>query len=98
MMDSEFRTDEIFERCPIGIEDGIPVFSKSDDYVANYETIAADHLAASTGSQSNPWIDEKIWEMMENSTTNLVQSMPTACRAAENRSGFLMLGWVWDAC
>ena len=72
-MDSEFRTDEIFERCPIGIEDGIPVFSKSDDYVANYETIAADHLAASTGSQSNPWIDEKIWEMMENSTTNLVQ-------------------------
>ena len=73
MMNSQATSDDIFERRPIGVEDGIPVFSKSDHYVSNYETIAADHLAASSGSKSNPWIDEEIWEMMEKSTANLVQ-------------------------
>lgn len=77
MMNSRASSDDIFERRPIGVEDGIPVFSKSDDYVANYETIAADHLAASSCSKSNPWIDEEIWEMMEKSTANLVQKYAT---------------------
>ena len=72
-MNSQATGDHIFERRPLGVEDGIPVFSKSDDYVSNYESIAADHLAASSGSKSNPWIDEEIWAMMENSTAILVQ-------------------------
>lgn len=84
--------DDVFERRPISIEDGIPVFSVTDEYVSNYETIAADHLAASSGSKSNPWISEETWEMMENSTVRLVEKYAARFQEGANKLRILDVG------
>jgi 2-polyprenyl-3-methyl-5-hydroxy-6-metoxy-1,4-benzoquinol methylase len=91
-MNCRAPSTDIFERRPIRIEDGISVFSHLDDYTSNYETIAADHLAASSGSKSNPWIDEGIWEMMEASTVNLVRKYSTRVRSQGESPRILDVG------
>ncbi len=91
-MSTQTSSEEIFERRPVGVEDGIPVFSKSDDYTSNYETIAADHLAAVAAAQSNPWISEEIWEMMEESTAKLVRKYAARSPSRGNKLRILDVG------
>ena len=54
------------------MRDKIPVFSLNNEYTDNYERIAHDHILAATCSGENPFIPEKLWVEMENSTVNLV--------------------------
>jgi SAM-dependent methyltransferase len=63
----------LFNRDPDSVVDGIPVFAERDEYVANYETIAADHLAAEGATGRNPFIEEQLWRDSEASTIELVR-------------------------
>jgi SAM-dependent methyltransferase len=63
---------DIYYRPPLRIEDGIPVFSEQDDYTANYERIAGDHLASLREKGTNPFIPEDLWIQTEDSTELLI--------------------------
>lgn len=65
-------SDPLYATDPLTYVGQIPVFSPVDDYIRNYEQISHDHLAAATGEQENPWIDEDLWRTMEDSTALLV--------------------------
>jgi len=68
-----FTADQnLFRREPIGLQNGIPVFSHIDSYVANYQRIAHDHIAAIKPGASNPFIAEQLWKQLEVSTRDLV--------------------------
>lgn len=67
-----------FKRKPITVKDGIPVFSESDAYVANYDDISNDHIAAITRGSENPNIPNELWEEMEASTIRHVLGFLTA--------------------
>lgn len=60
-------------KTPLGFEDDIPIFSNSDRYVANYQKIAADHIAAISPSSSNPFIADDLWKQLDESTRQLVR-------------------------
>lgn len=67
------RWDEaVYARPPMKWRDGIPVFSKEDEYVANYERISADHLQAYHKTGRNPFITEALWQECELTTVNAV--------------------------
>jgi SAM-dependent methyltransferase len=68
-------TDEatVYAREPIEIRDGVPAFSLPDDFVRNYERISADHLASLESKGTNPWIPERLWVEMEETTVALVR-------------------------
>jgi SAM-dependent methyltransferase len=57
---------------PLRVVDGLPVFSSADDYVENYQRIAADHIAAIKPGQANPFIGDELWQTLEDSTRALV--------------------------
>jgi SAM-dependent methyltransferase len=57
-----------FKHSPIDIVDGIPSFSVSDPYVRNYQKIASDHLTAMNLTSDNPFIENKLWTELEEST------------------------------
>jgi len=63
---------DVYNRQPLRIEDGIPVFSDQDDYTANYERIAGDHLASLRETGTNPFIPEDLWIQSEDSTELLI--------------------------
>lgn len=54
-------------------EGDIPVFSEDDAYNKNYTKIAADHLAAQIPEMDNPFIENKLWTTMEESTRALIK-------------------------
>ncbi len=58
----------VYEREPIAVRDGIPVFSAPDAYMENYAAIAEDHLASLRKEGTNPFIPEDIWVALEDST------------------------------
>lgn len=62
----------LFLGDPLRYEDGIPVFSEPDAYVANYQRIAADHIASMQPGRDNPFIGNDLWEQMECSTRDLI--------------------------
>lgn len=62
-----------FSTTPLEVVDGIPVFSRRDDYTDNYERIATDHLAEMTRTGHNPFIDEKTWQESERETIRLLR-------------------------
>lgn len=68
---------EIYTRKPIGYRHDIPVFSELDEYTANYERIAMDHLSVSDATGKNPFIDEESWRDAETSTVDLVRKYST---------------------
>lgn len=63
----------IYNRAPHATCNGIPVFHQTDDYSANYDQIAKDHLLALEGGLPNPFIPESIWQIMEHSTLALLR-------------------------
>lgn len=62
----------LFAREPTSFVEDIPVFIERDEYVANYERIAADHLEAEARTSQNPFIDERLWQASEDSTAALI--------------------------
>jgi 2-polyprenyl-3-methyl-5-hydroxy-6-metoxy-1,4-benzoquinol methylase len=63
---------DIYSRKPLYYHGSIPVFSEHNEYIENYDKIAADHLIAISNTCSNPWIDEESWKTMEKSTFDLL--------------------------
>lgn len=60
--------NDLFKASPINYENEIPVFSKKDEYIYNYERIAHDHLSHVKKTGNNPWINEELWNEMEDTT------------------------------
>jgi 2-polyprenyl-3-methyl-5-hydroxy-6-metoxy-1,4-benzoquinol methylase len=63
---------DIYSRAPLYFHGSVPVFSHKNEYIRTYEEIANDHLSAISDSCINPWIEEKSWEILEQSTLDLV--------------------------
>ena len=63
----------IYIKSPITFHDNIPIFSEHNNYIKAYEQIANEHLNAMTENCPNPWIDETSWQVMENSTSNMIR-------------------------
>ncbi len=57
---------------PIEVIDGIPVFSKADDYTDNYEQISNDHVSSMDSGHGNPFMSEGYWEAIEKDTVSLM--------------------------
>ncbi len=51
----------------------IPVFSDLNGYIANYQKIAKDHSDHFHAKGENPFIQEEIWQEMEDSTALLIK-------------------------
>lgn len=64
---------EVYLRHPIEYIKEIPVFSALDDYSANYERIAHDHLAFTKKTGKNPFMEEDSWVDLDVSTANLIR-------------------------
>ncbi|MBI5366192.1 MAG: methyltransferase domain-containing protein [Planctomycetes bacterium] len=64
---------EPYARAPLGLRDGIPVFSTPSAYTENYEQIAHDHLAHARVTGENPWIPEDLWVETEQETLALIR-------------------------
>jgi SAM-dependent methyltransferase len=64
--------NDVYNRSPLALQGGIPVFSEQDDYTDNYEQIASDHLASLRDTGTNPFIPEDLWVQTEDSTELLV--------------------------
>lgn len=53
---------------PLKVENGIPLFAESGEYVETYQQISSDHIHAIAGGVENPFIDSKVWEEIESNT------------------------------
>lgn len=63
----------MYAKEPISYHEGIPIFSKSDEFTDNYERISTDHLEHFRQHGENPFIPEDIWSDAEQSTIALVR-------------------------
>lgn len=63
----------LYKATPLRVENGIPVFTNADAYIANYDRIAHDHLAAMRSHGINPFIEEDIWRALEETTLTLIR-------------------------
>jgi SAM-dependent methyltransferase len=63
----------IYRKEPLEYHGSVPVFSKKDLYIENYEKISCDHLSSMTDGQDNPWIEEEIWNEIEDATSLLIK-------------------------
>jgi SAM-dependent methyltransferase len=64
--------DLIYERPPLIIRNDIPIFLEPDVYSENYDKIARDHIDVLLRGVSNPFIEERVWQVMESSTLALL--------------------------
>ncbi len=64
---------ECYQREPLRLQDGIPVFSAHDEYVENYTQIAQAHLNVLRREGVNPWIQEDLWVETEECTRQLIR-------------------------
>lgn len=69
---------DIYRIQPIAYHDEIPVFSRQDAYIENYEQISSDHLSLMTAERDNPWISEEVWQELEESTAALIRKYAVA--------------------
>lgn len=58
---------------PLSVEDGIPIFSRPDAYQDNYDRIANDHLSYMASTGENPFMQERLWSEIEESTIRLLR-------------------------
>lgn len=63
-----------FNRNPIEKIDGISVYSRTDEYIENYEKISNDHLDHLETHGENPFMSEEYWSQLEDET--IVQISP----------------------
>jgi len=67
-------SDTLYRRRPLAMRGTIPVFSTPDEYTANYEQIAADHIRAMREQHiANPFIPEDLWVQTEAATAGLIE-------------------------
>jgi SAM-dependent methyltransferase len=66
-------TSECYNAPPLETVDGIPVFSRRDFYVENYERISNDHLSHQKKTGRNPFMDEEHWAEIDDSTAVLIR-------------------------
>lgn len=71
-------TGDIFSKEPLAFHKTIPMFSLQNEYTANYEQIASDHLTAIEQGQANPFIQQDLWLQTENSTIELIRKYAKA--------------------
>jgi SAM-dependent methyltransferase len=64
--------NEIYRIPPIKFVEGIPVFSKTNEYIENYERLSLDHVTEMEKTGRNPFIPEDLWIESENSTKGLI--------------------------
>lgn len=62
-----------YKKEPLILRDGIPVFSKHDLYIENYDRISADHLSYFEKTGFNPFMDEDHWKEIESSTETVLR-------------------------
>ena len=62
----------LFRGEPYAVEDGIPRYCEFNQYVDNYQRIAADHVAAMRPGVTNPFIEDELWTNLERSTQTIV--------------------------
>ena len=70
-----------YKNPPLANEDGIPVFSKTDLYIENYDHISKDHLRHYNATGHNPFMQEDHWEEIEKSTEELINKHVTEAGA-----------------
>jgi SAM-dependent methyltransferase len=73
-MNKEQLMVDIYKASPLSISNDIPIFTPEDPYVKNYGNIARDHIAAITAESQNPFIEDELWQKMEESTRQLIRS------------------------
>ena len=73
MNTSDIDNTDIYVREPESVQNGIPVFSRKDAYVENYEKIASDHVSQISETQENPFMEEELWVSLEASTRAYIQ-------------------------
>jgi len=73
MKTHDIANDEIYARQPDSEFNGIPIFSKEDIYVKNYEKIAKDHISQISETHENPFMEEELWSSLEASTRAYIQ-------------------------
>lgn len=61
-----------YKTSPLGVENGISIFSNKDKYIENYEKIAEDHIKSLHASNINPFMEEELWVTLERSTRDLI--------------------------
>lgn len=59
---------KMYNREPVEVRDGVPVFSRSDAYISNYDKISEDHLAHLKKFGENPFMSEDYWQKLEDTT------------------------------
>jgi len=64
---------DLFQRPPLHVTGGIPVFSGASAYTENYEHISSDHVTAIDHGEVNPFIPAAIWTQFEQSTLALIR-------------------------
>ena len=68
----KIKDASIYNREPISIKGGIPIFSSRDIYIENYEKIWEFQLKKLKEENKNPWIEKDLWKTLENSTRDLI--------------------------
>jgi ubiquinone/menaquinone biosynthesis C-methylase UbiE len=71
------NAESCYKNLPLANEDGIPVFSKTDSYIENYDRISEDHLKHYNATGHNPFMQEDHWEQIEKSTEELINKYAT---------------------
>ncbi len=63
----------IYRVDPIEIVEDIPVFSRKNAYIENYEQISMVHLENKVCGIENPWVDQEELDSIDNSTIDLLR-------------------------
>jgi ubiquinone/menaquinone biosynthesis C-methylase UbiE len=61
-----------FNRAPLRICEGIPVFSERNEYTNNYSRIAADHISNKESGKGNPFVTSEQTKQVETITKELI--------------------------
>lgn len=67
--------NKLYYKEPLYIENGVAVFSESDNYIENYEKISQDHLTHLAEQGENPFMSEEYWQSLETVTLNQIISI-----------------------
>jgi 2-polyprenyl-3-methyl-5-hydroxy-6-metoxy-1,4-benzoquinol methylase len=71
----------LYTRDPLRIEEGIPVFDETDEYIDNYERIAKEHLAGLAADIGNPFmVTRQIVETIEAMRELVTQNVAAGSR------------------
>lgn len=65
----------LFLRAPLFTHNEIPVFSSPDDYVLNYDQIAADHIESIEENGLNPFMDESHINEINSETVDFINGL-----------------------